>query len=276
MSNLLLTQLVANYLNSWEGHTQTEGNNFIILRDRLTTATIDEINTEYNALTQQQLWVTPLLDIFYDEIRGRMFDDTTFAISTTWRSVSEWKQHPFVLIRVGFEDAYPVIDGDGSFIRANDPNISSFTLMNDSFEDELQEKIIRLLLHHDLNAIVQVGADNQTIQIVGLENAKDPDDRFSFVGNVLPSINGETTRISAKIRENPDWNINRQIYEALRTQRPVIVDPMQDRLINQLIDLDEARDILEDGGFTFEGNLVLEAEAEAESDEEYEEPIELL
>jgi hypothetical protein len=263
MSNLLLTQVVASYISSWEGHTQAEGNNFIRLRDRLKTATIDEINTEYNTLTQQQLWSIPLLDLFYDEIRDRMFDNTTFAISTAWRTVDDWKKNPFVLIRVGFEESYSVIDNDGSYILADDPNISSFTLMNDSFSDEFGKRIIRLLLHHNINAIVQIGINEGQhtgrIQIVGIESSTDPDDRVSFLGTGLPSINGETIRIEAIVQEAADWRLIDRMYEALRSETPTILDPNRDKLINQLIDIQEAQNIIDDGGLTFEGNKIIEA-----------------
>lgn len=148
--------------------------------------------------------------------------------------------------------------------------------MNDTFSDGFQKIIIRLLLNHDVNAIIQIGMNNMVptgqIQIVGLESTSDPNERISFIGNLIPSINGETIRVKTVIREAPDWNLYSQIYKALRSQKPVILDPMQDRLINQLIDVDKARNILENGGLTIEGDRVLEIESE----EEYEEAIELI
>ena len=176
----------------------------------------------------------------------------------------------------GFEEAYPVIDNDGSYILADDPSVLSFTLMNDSFSEELQSRIIRLLLHHDMNAIIQIGINQGQltgrIQIVGVESVTDLDDQISFLGSMIPAINGETLRIKALIKEAPDWNLIRQMYEALRAGNPIILDPSQDKLINQLIDIQEAQNIFDDGGLTFEGNKIIEAKGL----NKYEEPIEIL
>lgn len=263
MSSSLFTQIVANYINSWEGHTQVEGENYILLRDRLENTTIEELNIEYNALTQQHLWNVPLLDLFYDEFRNRMFSETTFSITTSWHSVEEWKRNPFVLIMVGFEDSYPIIDGNGLLILPDDPKVLHYTLTTDDLSTKYQEAIIRLLLHNHINANVEVSSNK--IQIVGLENTN------AEISFVTPSIGGEHIQIKASIREAPDWNLYCQIYTALKNQNPVVIDPMQDKLINQLIDIDEARDILEDHGMTREGDLFIEVE----TTDQYEEPVEI-
>ena len=212
MSNTDFRQLVASYIGSWEGHTQAEGQYYINLRDAMENVTIDELNIEYNILTRQHLWNTPLLDLFYNEFYNRIFSETTFSISIENLSVSAI---------VGFEESYPMFD-------------SEKTLTNNDFPPEVQEKIIRVLLHNDINAVIHMN------KIIGLENT---DDRVYFIDS---NPQGEIIRIKTTVRRAPDWDLYHQIYESLRNQNPVILDPMQDKLINQLIDIDMARKIAEE------------------------------
>lgn len=222
MSNLILPQIVATYLGSWEGHTQSEGNNLIQVNDRISNATIDELATEYNILTQQHLWNVPLLDLFYDEFRNRMFSDTTFSISVSWQSTQEWLKDPFVLIMVGFEDSYPIVDGNGINIKGDKPNVSNVTLLWSDFSDKFQEKIIRMLLHNDTSAIVEIL--NNQLKIIGLENDSI---RLSF----MDEVSSEVVKVKTIIRKVSDWDLYSQIYKALRDQNPVIVDPIQNRML---------------------------------------------
>lgn len=211
-----LAQIVSNYISSWEGHTQIEGENAIRLRDRLEIATIDELTTEYNSLTQQHLWNDPLLDLFYNEFRNRMFSDTTFSISTSWRSVEEWLKNPFILIMVGFEDSYPIIDGDGLTIQSEDPKVSNYTLTNEHFSKKFQDLILRILLcNQTVNATVEIREEK--VQITSLENQNV---RVSLVED----SNGEPINVKALIRETPDWTVYRQIYCSLKNNNPVIID----------------------------------------------------
>ena len=144
---------------------------------------------------------------------------------------------------------------------ANDPMVSKFFIESESLTNKLRDLIIRLLLNYSINAIIQITTDQ--IQIIGLENADNPDDNISFISDTLPSI-----KVRAKILQDPDWNLYRQMYVALKNETPTILDPMQDKLINQLIDLDMAKRIQEDHSLTFEGDILIEIES---SDEEYEE-----
>jgi hypothetical protein len=217
MSAVLLSQIIARYINSWEGHTQNEGQNYIILRDKLKNATIEELNEEYNKLTALYLWNDPLLDLFYNEFRDRMFSETTFSISTSWNSAEKWLSDPFVLIMVGFEDEYPVINGDGLFLEANNLKDQNHILAYDKFTDKFQEKIIRLLLNNNVDAIVDVNEDKNTINIVGLGNEHG---RISFDSD---SLSDKTIEIKASIRGSPDWNLYRQIYTSLKNQQPAIM-----------------------------------------------------
>jgi hypothetical protein len=223
MSNLILPQNIATYLGSWEGHTQSEGNNLIQVNDRMNNATIDELATEYNILTLRHLWNLPLLDLFYNEFRNRMFSDTTFSISVSWQSTQEWLKNPFVLIMVGFEENYPIIDGNGINIRGDKPNVLNVTLLWTDFSDKLQEKIIRMLLHNDTSAIIEIF--NNQLKIIGLENDSV---RLSFMDDDALS---EVVKVRTIIRKVSDWDVYSQVYKALRDQTPIIIDPIQNRMI---------------------------------------------
>ena len=234
MSNLILPQIVANYLGSWEGHTQTEGGNLIQVNDLISNATIDELATEYNILTRQYLWNAPLLDLFYNEFRNRMFSDTTFSISVSWQTTQEWLKDPFVLIMVGFEDNYPIIDGNGLFIQGNKSDMNNVTLTCSDFSDSFQEKIIRILLHNDTDAIVETS--NNKLKILGLEN---DNVRLSF----SDYVEVEAVKVRTIVRKASDWDSYSQIYKALRDQNPVIVDSIQNRLLEIL---ERPEDLLEE------------------------------
>jgi hypothetical protein len=214
-----LAQIISSYISSWEGHTQIEGENAIRVKDRLEIATIDELNMEYNALTQQHLWNDPLLDLFYEEFRNRMFSDTTFSISTSWSSIEEWMKDPFVLIMVGFEDSYPIIDGNGLVIQPDDPKMSNYTLTNEHFNEKFQNLIIQTFLCNQVDATVEIREGK--VQITALENKNV---KVSLVDN----SNGEPIRVKTLIREAPDWNLYRQIYCSIKNHKPTIIDPMQD------------------------------------------------
>lgn len=269
MSNLLLSQLISTYISSWEGHTQSEGSNLIAVQKRLENATIDEINTEFNSMTQQGIWVPPLITVFYDELLDRLMNETTFAISTAWQNISEWLAHPFMILRVGFEETYPVIDTNGLFIRANNANINTLTLSDDNFSKVIRERIVRLLLHDGLIALVEITPNE--LQVVGLVSSQNVDEPVLFPNRIRNPNPSQIVRIRVKIQETPDWNMVRRMYQALRDNNPVIIDPFQDRLINQLIDANELEDIIDEEGFTFEGDLAIEVTGRVD---QFEEPAE--
>lgn len=216
MSNIILPQLVANYIGSWEGHKEVEGSNLIQVNDKIHNATLDELVTEYNNLTKQYLWNSPLLDIFFDEFRERMFSETTFSISVSWSTTQEWLKDPFVLIMVGFEESYPIIDGNGLFIRRNKADISNVTLTSNDFSEKFREKIIRMLLNENTDAIVEV--NNNKLKIVGLENDNAALSLFETRNQELE------VKVKTIIRRASDWDVYLQIYKALKNQSPIIVE----------------------------------------------------
>lgn len=265
-----LTETVSNYINSWEGHTDSEGYDLKAVEEKLKVATLGEINTEYNSISQQDLWVEPLVDLFYNEILDRLMTETTFSLSVSWRSI----QKPFVSVYLGFEDVYPVLDPDGSLIRLDDRTISSFTLMNDSFSDEMRERIIRILLKENILTVIQVEyAYNGRIQIMGLESSENPPERIYFADEImnLPGVrnsqNSLITRIPLRIIETPDFNLVRRMLNGLKSGTYDIIDPFADRLINQLISTQETQDLIEEGGVLPQGEIVLDPDEKEEEDE---------
>lgn len=234
MSNLLLSQLISTYISSWEGHTQSEGSNLIEVQKRLENATIDEINIEFNSITQQGIWVPPLVTVFYDELLDRLMNETTFAISMAWQNISNF----LVTLQVGFEETYPVINTNGSIIRANNDNINILTLTDDNFLKVIREQIIRLLLRDDdLIALIEITANGP--QVIGLVSSRNINEPVLFSDRIQNPGSSQIVRIRVKIQEMPDWTMVRRMYQALRDNKPVIVDPFQDRLINQLIDAND-------------------------------------
>jgi hypothetical protein len=239
MSNLLLSQLISTYISSWEGHTQSEGSNLIAVQKRIENATIDEINIEFNSITQQGIWVPPLVTVFYDELLDRLMNETTFAISTTWQNISEWLAHPFMILQVGFEETYHT---NGSLIRANNDNINTLTLSDDNFSKVIRERIVRLLLHDGLIALVEITPNE--LQVVGLVSSRNIDEPVLFPNRIRKPNPSQIVRIRVNVQETPDWNIVRRMYQSLRDNNPVIIDPFQDRLINQLSSIEETSEDL--------------------------------
>src|SRR5699024_9805313 len=78
-----------------------------------------------------------------------------------------------------------------------------------------------------------------------------------LVINKLDSHPIDTTVVDVEIKKKKDWNYIDRVYQGLREESPVIQDAYSDKLINQLVDLDLAEEIVEDGGFTFEGDMML-------------------
>lgn len=257
-----LVQTISNYISSWEGHSEIEGSNYLTVRDLLSKATISQINIEFNSLTKQSLWVTPLLDLFYDELLKRLLSDTTFAISTACRSFEHWIEDPFVLIRIGFETEYPIIDTDGSIIAGNNPEIFNFTLTNDDFETNVKENLIRMFLDNNLKAIVQAnGLHCSDLKIIGLEGKK-------MKINFFDPSGAQVYKIKPKFNEDSDWLMIKNMYVGARDTKPAIVDPYNDKIIKQLVDTDLIENIILNDGFTREGKIDIEVDQpEDDSDE---------
>lgn len=154
-----LSQAVATYVGAYQGHTQYEGIALAKLLKALSDATIDQIINENNALTEQRLWTNPLMDMVYNELRDRMFSDTTYAVSVSDKGeIGVW---------VGFEDSYPpfsfpsnpIIVG-GSELQAEPPNkevVDLLLLSNGiyAFVDEDQVKFRRTPTHYTVPVMVQ-------------------------------------------------------------------------------------------------------------------------
>lgn len=251
-----LTQVISRYLVAYEAHNEYEGQGLTDVVEKLKQAPLSEINSEYNALCQQKLWTSTLLDAFYNEFLNRLLEETTFSISTSWRSIPEWTAQPFVHVDLGFDDVYHVPDPEGNFIRVNDPNISSFSLTGSSVPEDLGMNVIRSFLVEIPEAVVEVSSAG--IVIIGLQLSD------GSVLKLYPGSGGQKYRIPIDIQEDPEFELLRQLYLGVKSNHPGVIDPESDLLINQLIDYPEAEDIVSDGGITFEGDLFLQAEAEEE------------
>lgn len=260
-----LSQAVIDYAAAYEGHSSYEGTAFVKLRNLLRKTTLSEIITENNALTEQRLWSEPMMDLFYDELLYRLLTETTFALTTSWESLDSYLNDPFVVAWVGFEESYPMVDPNGSLIGVEDDRYNTFTLMNASFTTPMQELIIKMLLSESITAVVYLYPDTNSLEIGRLINANRPDEQIKL--RPIQQDNYREVRVPLRIQEVPDWSRINQIYQGLRKQTPVVSDPYADVLINQLINLPEAIDIIEDGGITFEGDLLLSVEPDPEEAE---------
>lgn len=255
-----LAQAVASYLSSWEGHSSLEPESYVRVMDLLEIASVEEMNTEMNALTQQQLWNESLTDAFHDELLSRVNTDTTFAISTAWRRVDQWIQNPFVMAQIGFEDSYLLTDEKNDLIRTDDPTVSSYTLTNASFQEPVAKRLIHLLIDGEVDATVNVSESG--VQIASIASRSDPENRVDF-----QPTSPQSMTVPVSIQETPDFNVVKRMYLSLKAANPVIIDFYADRLIDQLIDYGEARDIVNDNGDTFEGQLFLTGTGVDDDDE---------
>lgn len=211
----LLSQAVANYLNSWEGSPKTQGENIQNVVKTIKSSTVDELNTEHNALTAQELWEGPLIDVFFEEVQSRLFGEGTFAISTAWSSVDEWKVAPFALVRLSFEETYTPLDTDSTVIGIN-LGRKTILLMNDSFNESISAHVLRMLVRYDVAVLVKV--DNAELKIVGLRSLSDPEETIFFEPFET------AVAVPATQRESGEFNLLRRMYESLRKANPEIVD----------------------------------------------------
>ena len=245
-----LAHIVARYLVSFDAHDEDEGTSLNMVIDTLAKTPLSELNIEYNALSQQKLWNDPLLDAFYDELLSRLMEETTFSISTSWLSIQQWLQKPFVNLQLGIEDMYPIFDPQGNYIKSTDTNTYSFSLLNDAFNDEDEEIVLRILLDPIQTATVEV---KDTIRIIGIGSTQ-----------LAPSTGGKVIEAPVTTHESGEYRLLKRLYQGAKDRHPIVIDLGAPQLIDQLVDLDKAYRIVSDGGFNIEGNLLLSAEAEEE------------
>lgn len=220
-----LAQFVSSYLMAWEGNGSLQGDAWIALTDVMKRADVEEINTQMNVLTTRRLWNTELLSIFYDELRNRMIDDTTFVFSITDSRVE---------VTIGFESSYLLPD-DGSTV-----------ISSDAFPEEERSRLLFMLIDGGVTAIFEDGS------LVGLSSEKD--DIELPEGLSSPIVSGDEP---VSIQEMPDFTFMKRLLTAVRGD-PEVIDMHASGLINQLIDYEEALDNANDEGFTFEGDLYLD------------------
>lgn len=251
-----LAQAVANYIGAYEGHTNAEGYALVELRRKLSQSTLDEIIFQNNALTMQRLWNPVLMDLFFDELLSRLQEETTFALTTSWYTLEDWLGNPYVVAWVGFEDKYPITDPSEPILDLNVDQVKNFTFTNLSFTPAINKLIIEMLMEDSVEAIIYV-YPNGKLEIGQIVNAKRPEESIVLID--APQGQFQPVPVQVELRRSIDWHRLNQLYQGLRVQIPVIEDPYNEELINQLIDLKEAQDIVDDEGFTFEGDLLLSA-----------------
>lgn len=222
---MAFSKVVGDYLNVWEGHSQIHGIKLQTLVRVIQGATLDEINTEYNVLSRQNLWVEPLIDVFYDELLRRIMTAATFVISTSWTSINDWLNYPFIYIRVGFEDAYALTNSDGTLITIDDDTTNVFAVTNDSFSDKVADNILRLLINKEIVTTAQIV--NNSVVITSIENKNDPTEKISLSKEVSGN---QTIKEQATIYELDEFNIIRRMLDGLRNETFDIVDPYEQRL----------------------------------------------
>lgn len=250
-----LTQVISRYLAAYEGHTEYEPQGWVDVVEQLSKAPLSELNSEYNGLSQQNLWTSTLIDAFYDELLNRLLEETTFSIATSWKTIETWLQKPFVHVHLGFDEVYYITDLDGNYIRVSDPDVYSFGLTNDSMTGSMEANIIRMFLDDIPVATVEITPSGP--QIVSLTSSD------GSVFHIYPSSNTQNTiQVPVTIEQDPEFELIRQLYIGVKNGRPKIIDLGAPVLINQLVDLPEAYDIVKDGGITFEGDILLSAESQ--------------
>jgi hypothetical protein len=217
---LSLATILRDYLSAYEGHTVNEIPLLLQLKDQIKQSTMSEIVTEYDKLTVQKLWYSPIVATFSDELLSRMAD-STFMISTAWKSPNasgpiEWEQ--YVTVQIGYEDAYYVLDSDNLPIHSD--GWESFSLMNDSFSDEDQLKIQRIILMGAVEVTIVVSGGK--LEIVSIQNPNDPVEKVRVNPRFLTLQSGETTSILAKIIDSDGFDLIRRTLSGIRNGFQVI------------------------------------------------------
>lgn len=227
---MALSQFVASYLMSSEGHTPLEAVGWETLHHAIKLSDMEEIITQANVLTAQRLWNDAISIIFSTEIYERISEDTTFVLSFSPEDVVAY---------IGFDDGYFIPDDD--FLHL---------ISSDLFTDELVARIAFMFIGDSVEVLVE----QDSITLSNLQ------DTVTLSINLPDSYIGTSKRVV--IRERPDFNVVKRVYLSLIRGEPEIIDTHADKLINQLIDYEEAVDIKFDNGFTFEGDVFLYNELE--------------
>ena len=200
--------ILGDYLVAYEAHSWNE----LELHDRLQTqisnSTLGEIIEEYNKLTVMKLWYPPVVSIFHDELLSRAMD-STFMISTSYVNDNDY---PVVQIQIGYEDSYYVLDSDDVPIRVSDLGRKSYSLLNDSFTDQEEKQVQRILLRH--NVMVDLGSHREILKVYSQED---------HIEQVTVSKLEPIFSVVAKIIEMDDYGLIRRALDGIRNVMEVIV-----------------------------------------------------
>lgn len=182
-----LAQATADYIMNWEGHNVLESPSLLTLVDMIKQSTTQEIQNEFNRLSEQHLWNDVLVDVFYEELRNRIMEEPTFVFSTNWFELPGWIENPFMTFQIGYNDYYAFVDRDGGAISTSKAGLTTFALNSEHFSEVFSTQIIRMIIRthaHNLSVRVQVDHRRTTpIQIIGLINDEDEEDFLNFLNN---------------------------------------------------------------------------------------------
>lgn len=153
-----------------------------------------------------------------------MLSDSTFMISTVWRSIKEWMEEPCVIVQVGFEERYYLLDRDGEIISDNDPIISDSTIMNDEFPEETQRILIDNFMQPSIQAEVIV--TEEAIEIISIDGHKIKVSEFELGSN---SEIGTKMTVPVKIYHRPDFNLMYLILQNTQNESYQVIDLYSDQ-----------------------------------------------
>jgi hypothetical protein len=175
--------------------------------DYLKNATIGEILTQYNAKCYNKSWNESLSETYSQELLERILSDATFSIMTVWRSMKDWLENPYMLVQLGFEEEYPIIDNQGESVYLDDPLVAYYVLNNDQLSEENQRTLIYKFLTETVNITVQI-KDNDRI------------DNISFTS----SDTEDTISIPLKVSCKPDLYLIYMMLDNIQKKNYEIID----------------------------------------------------
>ena len=186
------------------------------LKKIIKNVTIDEILNQYNSHCFEKNWTDELNIIYVEELLERILSEATFSITTVWRSVKEWKLNPYMIVQLGFDESYPVIDDQNEILHTNDPVAMYYVLNNDKFPEEEQRELIFKFLTKDVKASVAV-----------------EDDRI-YLNDILVETNvSENIELTLKVHHTPELHIFYMLLDNLWKKNYEIID-LHSRYIKRL------------------------------------------
>jgi hypothetical protein len=224
-----LSEIVTDVLISSQFETQSKFRNLDQLEKFLSQATAEEINFEYNSLSQQKLWTVILSHYFYSELIDRIRNNMTFMLSCSWNTTKNFMDAPSVILQLGFEDSYqlPGIDG---IIGYHD---KYFVLTNESFGNNV-DVVIPFLLGQKINAYLHVS--NEQVVIVGIESSDYPFEvtMFSKLAQIPELSKYVEIKIPVMIKMSSEFELMNGMLSGITENKYPVIDPNVNSLYNEL------------------------------------------